>query len=211
MFFTIVGIVAGFIGLIGYLPYFITIIKGKTKPNRATWFVWGSLGFIQFISYCYSGSKIDSAIWLLLCYTICQIFMAILSVKYGEGGWDKLDRICLAGVLFSIFLWRWFDSASVTLLFTIAIDIFGAIPTVKKSYSEPEGESAFSWTIFLIANSLNLVAIDEWAINSAYPFYLFCLSLTLAGLLNRHKIADLFRDSQILVKNRKIRPKKNLQ
>lgn len=197
MFLTIIGIIAGFLGLLGYLPYIVTTIRGKTKPNRATWWVWGFLGIIQVISYYYSELKIDGAIWLLICYSICQIIMAILSIKFGEGGWDRLDKICLIGVLFSIFLWRWFDSAEITLLFTIAIDIFGAVPTVTKSYYQPEKESSFSWTIFLVANSLNLIAIGEWSFRSIYPFYLFGLSLTLAALLHRHGIMRRFNSNTV--------------
>lgn len=197
MFLTIVGIIAGFIGLLGYLPYIITTFKGKTKPNRATWWVWGLLGIIQVISYYYSELKIDGAIWLLICYAICQMIMAILSIQFGEGGWNKLDKMCLVGVVFSLFLWQWFNSASITLIFTVIVDIFGALPTVVKSYYEPQKESSFSWTIFLIANSLNLVAIGEWSLRSIYPFYLFCLSLTLTLLLHRYRITKKLTPNKI--------------
>ena len=209
MFLTLIGIAAGSIGLLGYLPYIVTTLKGKTKPNRATWWVWGLLGVIQLVSYYYSESSLDSAIWLLACYTLCQIFMALLSIKYGEGGWEKLDKICFAGVILSIVLWRVFNSASITLLFTIAIDIFGAVPTVAKSFYEPEKESSFSWTIFLIANSLNLVAIGSWSLRSIYPFYLFCLSLTLAILLNRSNLNRFLTSKKTKKKGQKVRQQKH--
>lgn len=209
MSLTLIGIVAGLIGLLGYLPYIITTLKGKTKPNRATWWVWGLLGIIQLVTYYYSESSFDSAIWLLACYTLCQIIMALLSIRFGEGGWDKLDKLCFTGVIFSIVLWRIFNSASITLLFTIAIDIFGAVPTVVKSYYEPEKESSFSWTIFLIANSLNLIAIGSWSLRSIYPFYLFCLSLTLAILLNRSKILDLVTGKKNSENRKKVRQQKH--
>ena len=105
MSLTLIGIFAGLIGLLGYLPYIITTVKGKTKPNRATWWVWGFLGIVQLFSYYHSESNFDSAAWLLACYTLCQIIMALLSIKFGEGGWDKLDKICFIGVIFSIILW----------------------------------------------------------------------------------------------------------
>jgi len=210
MSLTLIGIIAGSIGLLGYLPYIATTLKGKTKPNRATWWVWGLLGIIQVISYYYSESNFDSAIWLLACYTICQIIMALLSVKFGEGGWDKLDKMCFAGVIFSVVLWRLFHSASITLLFTIAIDIFGAVPTVVKSYHEPEKESSFSWTIFLVANSLNLIAIGSWSLRSTYPFYLFCLSLTLTILLNRSRIFNLITGKKIKAKYKTVQQRKHL-
>ena len=202
---TVIGIIAGFIGLLGYLPYIITTLQGKTKPNRATWWIWGVLGVIQVVSYYYSESKIDSAIWLLTCYTVCQIIMAILSIKFGEGGWDKLDKMCLVGVILSVLLWRWFNSALLTLLFTLVIDTLGAVPTVVKSYYEPHKESSFSWTIFLLANSFNLLAIGEWSLRSAYPVYLFSLSLTLAAILHRSKITIQFNFRKVKKHAREIR------
>ncbi|MCC0177363.1 hypothetical protein I4641_10285 [Waterburya agarophytonicola K14] len=209
MSLTLIGIIAGFVGLLGYLPYIITTLQGKTKPNRATWWVWGLLGIIQIISYYYSESNFDSAIWLLACYTLCQIIMAVLSIKFGEGGWDKLDKFCFFGVILSVILWQLFNSASIALLFTIIIDMFGAVPTVVKSYYEPEKESSFSWTIFLIANSLNLVAIGSWSLRSIYPFYLFCLSLTLTILLHRSKIFNKTTHKKLKRNHNKVRQQKH--
>lgn len=178
----VIGIVAGFIGLLGFVPYLVTIVQGKTRPNRASWWIWGILGLILGISYYSSGAT--NTMWVPACYAFCQLITAILSLKYGEGGWNRLDRLCLLGVGVSLILWWWFNSPVVALLFNLVIDCFGALPTIKKSYYEPENENALSWIIFLTANTLNLFALDHWSVElSAYPFYLFCLSATIAALL----------------------------
>ncbi|MEM8829220.1 MAG: hypothetical protein AAGE96_07670 [Cyanobacteria bacterium P01_G01_bin.19] len=177
-----IGILAGIVGLLGFLPYIITTIQGKNTPNRASWWIWGILGVITGISYYYAGAT--TTIWVPVCYAVCQIITAILSLKYGEGGWNLLDKFCLAGAGTSLLLWWIFDSPLVALIFTLLIDLFAAIPTVIKSYSHPEQESCFSWTIFLIANTLNMIALEEWSISLvAYPFYLFYLSSTLSIIL----------------------------
>jgi uncharacterized protein with PQ loop repeat len=184
---TLFGIIAGFFGLLGYLPYIITTIRGKNIPNRATWWIWGTLGIIQGITYYCSGAS--NTIWLPILYAACQIIIAVLSIKFGEGGWNRFDRICLIGAGFSLILWWWYDSPTAALLFTLVIDSFGALPTVIKSYHNPETENCFSWTIFFIANTLNLFALENWSLElAAYPFYLFCLSLILATILNLSKI-----------------------
>jgi hypothetical protein len=43
--FVILGIIVGFIGSLSYL---IDTIKGKTKPNRVTWFLWALAPLIAF-------------------------------------------------------------------------------------------------------------------------------------------------------------------
>lgn len=184
---TTIGIIAGVVGLLGFLPYMITTIQKKNKPNRASWWIWGILGIITGISYYYSGAT--TTIWVPLCYAICQIITALLSIKYGEGGWNRLDKFCLVGAGISLLLWWFFNSPLIALLFTLLIDLLAAIPTVIKSYINPEQESCFSWTIFLIANTLNLIALENWTISlAAYPFYLFYLSSTLTILLWLPKI-----------------------
>jgi hypothetical protein len=50
MFSEIFAILAGLMLVAGAPPYLFDIIKGKTKPQRATWFIWGFLGVIAFIS-----------------------------------------------------------------------------------------------------------------------------------------------------------------
>lgn len=184
-----VGICAGLVGLIGFLPYIISTLQRKTRPNRASWWIWGILGVITGISYYYAGA--ENTIWVPACYAICQLITAVLSLRYGEGGWNRLDKFCLAGAGFSLLLWWFFNSPLVALLFTLIIDGLAAIPTVVKSYTEPEQESCFSWTIFLIANTLNLIALEEWSISlAAYPFYLFYLSSTLSILLWLPKVTN---------------------
>ena len=190
-----IGILAGIIGLLGFLPYMILTIKRKNRPNRASWWIWGILGVITGITYYYSGAT--STIWVPICYAVCQIIIAVLSIKYGEGGWNRLDRLCLAGAGISLLIWQLSNSPLLALLFSLLIDLFAAIPTVIKSYSNPEQESRFSWTIFLVANTLNMIALDEWNISlAAYPFYLFYLSSTLSILLWLPKITKKSKYSQ---------------
>jgi hypothetical protein len=177
------GILAGLIGLLGYVPYIAATVRRKNIPNRATWWIWGILGSIQGMTYYYSGAS--NTIWLPISHAICQIIIAILSIKFGEGGWTRFDRICLIGAACSILLWWWYNSPMAALLFTLVIDSFGALPTIIKSYKQPYTESCFSWSIFLVANTLNLTALENWSLElTAYPFYLFCLSLIIATILN---------------------------
>lgn len=195
-----VGIGAGFIGLLGFLPYILTTLQGKNRPNRASWWIWGILGVILGFSYYYSGAT--TTIWVPICYAICQLITAILSLKYGEGEWSKLDKLCLVGAGISLLLWWFFDSPILALLFILIIDFLGALPTVIKSYSEPEQESCFSWSIFFIANTLNLIALEKWSIAlAAYPFYLFYLSSTLTILLWLPKITNTSKYQQQKISN----------
>ncbi len=55
--FVILGVVIGFIGSLSYL---LSTIKGKTKPNRVTWFLWAIAPLIAFAAEIKEGVGIQS-------------------------------------------------------------------------------------------------------------------------------------------------------
>ncbi len=195
-----VGIAAGILSLASYVPYIISIYRGKTRPNRATWWIWTTIGIILTTSYSAVGAT--HTLWVALSQLVSQIVIALLSLKYGEGGWRRLDRMCLAGVALSLLLWWRSGSPLVALLINIGMDGLGALPTLRKLYHDPDSEDALSWFMFLGANTLNLFAIERFSIELAiYPLYLFCLSLGIVALLTRSR--RLLRSLQINPENRR--------
>ena len=178
----IAGLCAGIFSLLGFIPYIITICQGKTSPNRASWSIWASLGIVLAISNYDAGAR--ETMWLLSAYAVCQITIAILSLKYGEGGWNTFDRTCLLGALISILLWQIYDSPLIAITISIAIDSLGALPTIKKSYLEPDSEDLFSWMMFWTAGTFNILALTQWSVElAAQPVYLFTFNSIVVILL----------------------------
>lgn len=179
-----IGKIAGLIALAGFIPYTISILQGKTQPNRVTWWIWTVIGLLLCASYYSSGS--GEAIWVPISYVIGPLIAAILSLKYGYGTVDKFDLACLLAAAISLLLWWVSGSALLTLLINIAIDLFGAMPTIKKTYHEPKSESQVAWSFFLAGNTLNLAALSSWEFShSVYPLYLFSISVIVVALTMR--------------------------
>ncbi|MEK9178005.1 MAG: hypothetical protein AAB777_02705 [Patescibacteria group bacterium] len=178
----ILGIVAGIFSFSAYLFYIVAIIKGKTKPSRATWFIWAVMGIILAISYRASGA--EDTMWVAVSEAVAPTIIALLAIKYGVGGAEKIDIICFIGSLFSLFLWWLFDSAVIALVTNLAIDFFAAIPTIKKSWHKPHEEDRFAWTITQTGNLFNLFAIDKIIFGVIiYPVYTFIIDGVITGLL----------------------------
>lgn len=186
----IAGICAGIFSLLGFVPYIVTICQGKTSPNRASWSIWASLGIVLAVSNYSAGAR--ETMWLLTAYAVCQITIAVLSLKYGEGGWNTFDRTCLLGALISIVLWQLFDSPLIAITISIAIDSLGALPTIKKSYLQPETEDLFSWMMFWTAGTLNICALTRWSVELvAQPIYLFSFNSIVVFLLWLPKLQSI--------------------
>lgn len=190
----VAGVAAGILSFVGYVPYVITTLTGKNKPNRATWLIWFSVGAILLASYKTAGAT--DAIWPSVANAISMGVIVVLSVRYGEGGFSPLDLGCFITAGFGLLLWYFLDSPLTALYTCLFIDFVGAIPTLKKAYLNPEGEDYSTWIIFFIANSMNLFALAKWSWGMGfYPVYFFLFSGTMVLILTlrrrkTNKLAD---------------------
>jgi hypothetical protein len=184
---TTIGVIAGFLSFLCFVPYIITIFQRKTRPNRASWWIWATNGLILSASYYSAGAS--NTIWALICAVIAQFIIALLSLKYGEGGWNRFDRVCMFGAGTSLLLWWQFSSPVIAIILTIIIDFFGALPTLKKSYYEPEKEDLLTWILYVIASLLNILAIENWSFTILIPpLYVFFINTTIVTLLLRSRV-----------------------
>ena len=177
------GIIAGLLSFFAYIPYIIDIIKGKTKPSRSSWWIWSLVGLIILISYHSVGAQ--NTIWIPLVFFICPLFIAILTIKHGEGhSLNLLDKICLIGALAGVILWFFLHSAYLALIINIAVDCLGYITTIRKTLKNPSSESKITWILFLFGSILNVFAIEKFGFSIAfYPVYMLVMDIIVVGIL----------------------------
>ena len=195
----IFGVIAGIIAFTAYIVYIISIFRGKTKPNRATWWIWAFMGLVVGLSYYASGA--ENTIWVPFVEFIGPLSIALLSIKYGEGGLNnKTDLICLFGAVFSIILWIVFNNPVIALVSSLAVDSFAIIPTIKKSYLRPEGEDFWAWFGTGLADSLNMFAVEKFTFAIVvYPIYMLVSDLIIIFILLLRK-KGIMRDISFLRK-----------
>lgn len=194
------GVIAGIIAFLAYIVYVISIFRGKSKPNRATWWIWAFMGLILALSYKFSGAS--NTVWVPYVEFLGPLSIAILSIKYGEGGLtDKTDLLCLFGAVISVILWIIFDSPVVALVTNLAIDSFAIVPTIKKSYLRPEGEDFWAWFGTGLADSLNMFAVERFSFAILlYPIYMLVSDLIIIFILLLKK-KGIMKDISFLVKH----------
>ena len=187
-FSVLAGWIAGVLSFLAFLPYIVAILRGQTRPNRATWWIWTTAGLVLGASYHFSGA--ETTIWVPVSYIVGPLVTALLSIRYGEGGSTPLDRGCFAGAGAGLLFWWWFNSPVVALVMTLGVDFAGAVPTIKKAYLAPHTEDRLAWALFIAGNAFNLLAVDRWEFAIAiYPVYMFLASGTIAALVLRPRPA----------------------
>lgn len=185
--YELIGKTAGVLSLLAFIPYIVATLRGRNRPNRATWIIWSAVGVSLLASYVAAGAR--ETVWVTAANLAAFVFILILSAKYGVGGWTVFDGLCLFGAAFGFVLWWWFDSPLPTLYSGLFVDFVGALPTIRKSWVQPESEDLLTWVLFVAANALNLFALREWnLVMASYPVYMVFISgLMVAVLVLRRK------------------------
>jgi len=178
----LIGMAAGAVAFAANIPYIYSIFKGKTKPNRATWWIWFVLGSIIAMGYYSVGAR--DTMWVPITAAIGPFIIALLSLKYGVGGWTRFDRGCIVGAALGLVLWALFNSPLVALLLLIFVDALGYLPTMRKILKEPDSEDRLAWSMFYLSAIINLFAVGTWTFEIAvYPIYIFLFNSVVMGLL----------------------------
>ena len=186
----LIGQVAGLLSFLAYVIYYVSIIQGRSRPNRATWIILTVVGVLIAASYYASGAR--NTMWVALAYTVGPFIAALLAFKYGEGGTTRFDVFCLMGCAASVILWVLSDTALYTLIINIFIDFLGILPTLKKSFFDPLSEDALAWSVTTFSNLLNVFAIELWVFSIAvYPIYMLVVNGLVTAFIFRGKYSSI--------------------
>lgn len=184
----LLGILGGLISGLSYIPYIKDVLAKKTRPERASWIIWATLTAIAFFSQLAKGAT--SSLWLPFFETLGTSIVFLLSIKNGVGGATKRDIFILISAAIGLVLWYFTKEPAVALYIVIAVDATGTIPTIIKSYQEPETETFITWIMVTIAGIFAMFSVGKLdLILLSYPFYIFAANgaIALAMVLGKKK------------------------
>lgn len=178
----ILGTIAVIIALIGYVPYFRDIFRGKTKPHAYSWLVWGILTGIGFFGQILN--KGGAGAWVtgitaLICFTI--FFFAL---KKGERNITFSDKLTLFGAFIAMLSWYLTSNPLSALILVIITDALGFFPTFRKSYHKPKEETMLTFFLNGLKFAIALFALETYSLNTyLYPVYLILANWIFVGML----------------------------
>ena len=186
----IFGYISAILSILMIVPYIRDILLLKTKPERASWFIWTVLGFISFFSQMAKGAT--NSLWLTGGQTLAVLIIVLLSIKYGVGGFTKRDTRALIAAVIGLVLWYLTKEAAWALFIVIAVDTIGTALTAIKSYEDPGSETLSTWAISGTSGIFGALAVGSLnPILLVYPFYIIIANYTIVAtiLLGRKKLS----------------------
>lgn len=169
-------IIGTLIGTAGALAYLWDTIRGKVKPNKVSYLLWGIAPMIAFAAQIKQGVGLESAMTFSTGFLPLLIFIASFTNKNAKWQLTKFDLACgvLSGV--GLILWLITKVGNIAIFFSIVADGLAALPTLIKAYNYPETEIAWPWLATCCGIALTLLTLTEWTFaNSGFIIYIFLM------------------------------------
>ena len=173
------SIAAGVLSIGCFVPYIASIFKDKTKPMKATWFIWASLDSItvvgMYLEDTVNGQIAGAAIgtWIVFC----------LSLRYGVKGWTHLDKFCLAALAVSILLIV-FGSNLLGIITSCLANCIGSLPTIRSTWEDSRRENKTAWVMGAMSSLCAFASIPDWTLGYyAQPVAFLSIQLVILYLL----------------------------
>ena len=184
-FMIFMGILAGVISLLAYVPYIASIIRRKTVPSRTSFWILFFVGLITLLAYKESGAS--NTLFFLIGDLVGCFLIALLSLLYGKDGTQTFDKLCFFGAIVSLGLWFFFqEHPSVALISSLSVEFVAMIPILKKAYLNPFEEDITAWLLSFVAAVMNIYAIETWSFLVALiPIYELVIVGTIVLFLSR--------------------------
>lgn len=187
--------VGAVLSAVGVASYLIPTLKGRTKPNRVTWFFWGLAPLIAFVAELDEGVGPQALMTLMVGLGPAMIFLASFVNPAAYWRLGRFDIGCGVFCLLAITLWLVTEQGTLAIALTIAADAIAGIPTVVKAYRHPRTESPWVFWVGSGYAAITLLSIDHWDFaHYGFPAYILVID-ALLGTLIAFRLGERVRGS----------------
>lgn len=188
------GVGSALVNTIGLYPYLRDVFKKKTKPERATWWIWLLLNVIALVAQLAAGAT--WSVFLTLGTILSVGIIAVLSVPYGYGKFQLKDFVSIGVAVLGAIVAVVVKSPLVALAAIIMVDISGYWLTLVKSWEAPYTETLSAWLFASTAALMGTIAVHSTDVSKLiYPLYLLLADTVLVlAIIYRRKTLILGED-----------------
>ncbi len=183
------------LNLTGSSSYTVDTFRGKTQPNRVTWFLWALAPLIAFSAQLSSGVSFKGALMTFMVgFGPLMVFIASFVDKKAFWKITKLDIACGVLSVLALILWYLTKTGDIAIVLSIAADLLAGVPTLIKAYKAPETESYNVFFFGAISAAITLLTVKTWTFTAtAFPVYIFLICGVLFLLIFRKQGIQLIK------------------
>jgi hypothetical protein len=182
----VLGILAGLVGVVDTVPYVRDTVRGRTRPHRGTWLIWGVLALVVSLS-----QRADGASWSLVLTASQALLTAlvfVLAIRHGEGGLARIDLSLIAVAFAGVVGWMLVREPLVAVVCVIVADLIAAAMMTPKAYRDPHSETLAMYALACLGGALAAGAVGALDVALLlYPIYYCLINGALALLISMRR------------------------
>jgi hypothetical protein len=164
----VLGAMAAFIGLAGYAPYLINVVRRQTKPHAFSWLIWGLLQSIVFFASTSKGG--GAGAWAIGAPAALNLLIFAIALFVGEKEITRMDKASLALAFLGMALWVATTDPVWSVIILTGVDVLGLVPTLRKAYARPGEESISVFAFSAVSFFISLFAVQSVSLTTVlYP------------------------------------------
>ncbi len=189
LFSHVLVLISALVMAVAASAYIRDTLRGATKPNRVSWFLWAVIPIIGTGAAIQAHADIWATVRIFLAgFLPLIVFLASFVNKQSYWHSTHFDWICGAFAAVAVVVWVFLNSPQMAILFAVIGDGFASLPTLIKAWKYPETETGITYVINLFASILVIPSIPIWNIeNSAFQIYLLTVNALLSIAIYRKK------------------------
>jgi len=176
---------------INYLPYVRNVIRGKTHPHIYSWFLWTLITTIVFALQV--SDRAGPGAFVTLAAGMFSLTVLVLGFRLGKKNITRSDTGILIITLIAVGLWIFAKQPVISAILVTFADLLAFVPTIRKSWHQPNTETLFLYAMNTLRFVLVLYALQNYTIpttlnpaswlvaNSLFSLMLIIRRRTLAG------------------------------
>lgn len=184
-------IAATAVGAVGMTLYLRDLVAGRTRPHAFTWILWGLLGSTACAYMLGSGERLAALPYFgqgVFCSGIAVYTLA----RWGWSDISRFDWLCLGLGLATLAGYIVARHELVTAVMVTLTDILAIMPTFRKSWHHPHGETLAAYLAGAFIDACTIFALSHRTLATVlYPGVIFTTQIVfcLMALARRRVIA----------------------
>ncbi|MDO3399565.1 hypothetical protein QWI29_05930 [Mycolicibacterium neoaurum] len=178
------ALLGAFLSLLGNSAYAVQTARGVVRPNRVSWFLWGAIPLIAFMTQYSEGVGLVAVPTLAVGIGPLLVFVASFVNRDSYWRLTRFDICCGVLAVVAVVYWRVLDNPEVAIWVSIVADLISGAPTIRKAWREPTTERAFPYVLASLNGGITLLCVQKWTVmHFAFPLYLMVLAIMLTTIV----------------------------
>lgn len=145
---------------IAFLPYIVSIFRGRTRPHVFSWVIWGLNTSMAFLATRHAGGGLGAGV-IGFSAGVTLFIAALAYIKRADVSTTPADRLFFIVALAAMPLWYWAGDPLWAVWLITVIELLGFGPTLRKTWAQPFSESMSFMVLLVVRNALIMAALDR--------------------------------------------------